>query len=117
VSTLDSETRTDVDSRLILDFMDVIILRLLRESICNSGYEMIRYFQRNYHLLVSSGTLYSMLYSLERRDLIDGNFDGRRRTYGLTKKGENFFKEICEAGQRNQSLFTSIFSKHLVAVP
>jgi len=90
--------------------MDVIILRLLRGNNCSSGYEMIKYFQRQYHLLVSSGTLYSMLYSLERQGFIDGSFDGRRRTYELTKQGEDFFKKICEAGQRNHLVFASLFS-------
>jgi DNA-binding PadR family transcriptional regulator len=102
--------RTDLDVRLIQDFMDVIILRLLRGNRCTSGYELIKYFHHKFHMLVSSGTVYSMLYSLERQGFIEGSLDGRRRVYRLTKNGEKFFNDICTAGQRNHSVFLSIFS-------
>jgi len=102
--------RTDLDVRLIQDFMDIIILRLVRKNYCTSGYDLIRYFHRQFHLLVSSGTVYSILYSLERKGLIEGSSDGRRRIYKLTKTGEEFFNEVCLTGQRNQAIFLSIFS-------
>jgi DNA-binding PadR family transcriptional regulator len=102
--------RADLDVRLIQDFMDVIILRLLRGNHCTSGYELIKYFHHKFHMLVSSGTVYSMLYSMERQGFIEGSFDGRRRIYKLTKRGEEFLNEMCTAGQRNHSVFLSIFS-------
>jgi DNA-binding PadR family transcriptional regulator len=102
--------RTDFDVRLIQEFMDVIILRLLLGNHCTSGYEVIRYFHHKFHMLVSSGTVYSLLYSLERQGLIEGSLDGRRRVYRLTKHGEEFLNDICAAGQRNHSVFLSIFS-------
>jgi DNA-binding PadR family transcriptional regulator len=102
--------RTDLDARLIQDFMDVIILRVVKENLCTSGYELIKYLHRKFHVLISSGTVYSILYSLERNGLIEGSFDGRRRVYKLTGHGEEFFNEICTAGQRNHSVFLSIFS-------
>lgn len=102
--------RTDIEVRLIQDFMDIIILRLLRENHCTSAYELIKYFHHKFHMLVSSGTVYSMLYSMERQSLIEGNFDGRKRIYKLTKHGEEFLTETCMTGQRNHSVFLSIFS-------
>lgn len=102
--------KADLDVRLIQNFMDVIILRLLKENQCTSGYDLIKYFHHKFHMLVSSGTVYSMLYSLERQGLIEGKFDGRRRVYKVTEHGEEFFSEICITGQRNQAVFMSIFS-------
>lgn len=110
MSNSNSEMRTDLDARLIQDFMDVIILRLLKGNLCTSGYELIKYFHRKFHMLISSGTVYSILYSLERNGFIEGSFDGRRRVYKLTEHGEEFFNEMCTAGQRNHSVFLSIFS-------
>jgi DNA-binding PadR family transcriptional regulator len=102
--------KTDLDVRLIQDFMDIVILKLLRGNHCTSGYELIKYFHHKFHMLVSSGTVYSMLYSLERQGSIEGNFDGKRRVYKLTKEGQTFLTEICKKGQRNHSVFLSIFS-------
>jgi len=105
-----SEIRADLDVRLVQDFMDVIILKLLKRNDCTSGYALIRYFHQRFHMFVSSGTVYSTLYSLERQGFIVGDFDGRRRVYRLTKDGEQFFDAICIAGQRNHAVFLSIFS-------
>jgi DNA-binding PadR family transcriptional regulator len=102
--------KADLDVRLIQNFMDVIILRLLKENQRTSGYDLIKYFHHKFHMLVSSGTVYSMLYSLERQGLIEGKSDGRRRVYKVTEHGEEFFNEICITGQRNQTVFMSIFS-------
>jgi DNA-binding PadR family transcriptional regulator len=102
--------KADVDDRLIQNFMDIIILRLVKENQCTSGYDIIRYFHHKFHKLVSSGTVYSRLYSLERQGLIEGKFDGRRRVYKVTDDGVEFFREICMTGQRNQAVFMSIFS-------
>jgi len=110
VSNSNSEMKTDLDVRLIQDFMDIVILKLLRGNHCTSGYELIKYFHHKFHMLVSSGTVYSMLYSLERQGLIEGKSDGRRRVYKVTEHGEEFFNEICITGQRNQTVFMSIFS-------
>lgn len=110
MSESNSEIRIDLDARLVQDFMDVIILKALRGNHCTSGYELIKYFHHKFRVLVSSGTVYSTLYSMERQGLIEGSFDGRRRVYKLTRQGEEFFSEICTAGQRNHSVFLSIFS-------
>jgi DNA-binding PadR family transcriptional regulator len=110
VSNSNSRIGTDLDARLIQGFMDVIILKLLRRNDCTSGYALIRYFHQKFHVLISSGTVYSTLYSLERQGFIIGDFDGKRRVYRLTKNGEEFFDEICSAGQRSHALFLSIFS-------
>lgn len=102
--------KADLDIRLIQNFMDIIILRMLKENQRTSGYDIIKYFHHKFHMLVSSGTVYSMLYSLERQGLIEGKIEGRRRVYKVTDYGCEFFNEICMTGQRNQAVFMSIFS-------
>ena len=110
VSKSNSEVRISLDARLVHDFLDVIILKMLKKNKCLNGYDFTKYFHQKFRLLISSGTIYSTLYSLERKGLIAGDFDGRRRVYALTREGEEFFEEICSAGQRNQATFQSIFS-------
>jgi len=52
-------------------------------------------------MLPGSGTVYSVLYSMERQGLVRGTWNERRRIYRLTKKGEaaarltfNFYEKI-----------------------
>ncbi|MCJ7425028.1 PadR family transcriptional regulator [Candidatus Bathyarchaeota archaeon] len=110
VSASKSEIVTDLDARLIQNFMDIITLKLLRNNHLTSGYDLIRHFHQRFHMLVSSGTVYSMLYSLERQGFLEGNFDGRRRVYRLTRQGEEFLKKVCLTHEHTYAVFSSIFS-------
>ncbi len=60
-----------MQERIIKDFMDVIIMTELRNGPL-SGYEVISYINAKFNILVSSGTVYSLLYSLERNGLVEG---------------------------------------------
>jgi len=110
VSASKSELVADIDARLIQDFMDIIVLKLLGNNRLASGYDLIRHFHQRFRILVSSGTVYSMLYSLERQGFLEGTFDGRRRVYRLTGQGEEFLKNICLTHERSYAVFSSIFS-------
>lgn len=73
--------------RLVRSFMDVLILAELKNQPM-SGYDTISLIYKKFRFLPSSGSVYSLLYSLERRGLIKGNWDERKRIYELTPKGE-----------------------------
>jgi DNA-binding PadR family transcriptional regulator len=75
-----------IHERIIKNFMDVIIMTELRNGSL-SGYDFISYIHNKFNLLVSSGTVYSLLYSLERNGLIEGVWEERKRVYKLTQKG------------------------------
>ena len=47
--------------RIIKNFMDIIIMAELRNGAL-SGYDVISYIHNKFNLLVSSGTVYSLLY-------------------------------------------------------
>ncbi|TFH22837.1 PadR family transcriptional regulator [Candidatus Bathyarchaeota archaeon] len=54
--------------RVIKTFMDTIILAELQNGSI-SGYDVISFIHNKFGFLASSGTVYSLLYSLERNDL------------------------------------------------
>jgi DNA-binding PadR family transcriptional regulator len=62
-----------------------------------SGYDLTVFIQTKYQLLVSPGTVYSLLYSLERGNLIQGAWDERKRVYELTEMGAQTIEELLEA--------------------
>ncbi|MCD6445446.1 PadR family transcriptional regulator, partial [Candidatus Bathyarchaeota archaeon] len=93
--------------RIIKNFMDIIILAELRHRTM-SGYDVISFIHNKFHLLVSSGTVYSLLYSLERNGLIEGKWNERKRTYKLTQKGKKTIETILSANDKIKNFITNI---------
>ena len=96
-----------MDRRIIKNFLDVLILAELRNGPM-SGYDVIAYIHNKFRLLVSSGTVYSLLYALERDGLIAGAWNQRKRVYKLTDKGDETIKAIMSAKDKIQLLMTSL---------
>ena len=73
-----------------------------------SGYDVISFIHNKFHLLVSSGTVYSLLYSLERNGLIEGTWNERKRVYKLTEKGKKTIEIILNANDKIKNFVTSL---------
>lgn len=84
----------ELRERLIKSFMDLVILKELRNSVNMSGYDIVTLFHRKFHVLLSAGSVYSMLYALEREEFIQGFVADGKRVYKLTEKGEKKIKNI-----------------------
>jgi len=82
----------DIKRRMIKEFLDLIILSIISKRPC-SGYDIMRYVLSKYNILLSSGTVYSNLYALEREHLLTGWWCGRKRIYKLDIKGQNYIKQ------------------------
>jgi len=78
--------------RMVKSFLDAIVLDKLRERDNPiSGYDVVTFIHKKFYILVSSGTVYALLYSMERDGLIRGMWSQRKRVYTLTEKGEEKF--------------------------
>ena len=93
---LETQTVKTLNKRIIKNFLDIIIMGELRNGPL-SGYDLTVYIQTKYQLLVSPGTVYSLLYSLERKNLIQGAWDERKRVYELTEMGAQTIGELLGA--------------------
>ena len=93
---LDGRILKKMHERIIKNFMDIIIMTELRNGPL-SGYDVISYIHNKFNLLISSGTIYSLLYSLERNGLVEGVWDERKRIYKLTEKGQKTIATILNA--------------------
>jgi DNA-binding PadR family transcriptional regulator len=71
--------------------MDIIILTELNNSKM-SGYDFIGFIHENFGLLISSGTVYAHMYSLERKELITSEYEVKKRVYSITEKGKEIFE-------------------------
>jgi DNA-binding PadR family transcriptional regulator len=61
---------------------------------------------------VSSGTVYSLLYSLERDGWIRGVWNDRKRVYELAEKGERDMKVIAKVNEEVQNFLRRISLIH-----
>jgi len=78
--------------RLVKNVLDLLVLMELRNTHL-SGYDVMTLVYRRFRILLGSGSVYSLLYRMEREGLIAGTWTERRRIYGLTDKG----KAVAEA--------------------
>jgi DNA-binding PadR family transcriptional regulator len=109
VSTIektDMQIVKKMNERIIKNFIDIIIMAELRNGAL-SGYDIISYIHNRFQLLISSGTIYSLLYSLERNDLIAGVWDERKRTYKLTEKGTHSIDTLLKADPDIRNFLTN----------
>jgi DNA-binding PadR family transcriptional regulator len=97
----------DMQERMIKNFMDVIVMTELRIGPL-SGYDVISYINSKFNVLMSSGTVYSLLYSLERNGLVEGVWKERKRTYELTDKGEETITTILGAQEKIKAFLSNI---------
>jgi len=73
-----------------------------------SGYDIIGLIHKRFGILVSSGTVYSLLYSLERNGLIKGVQNRRKRVYTLTEKGKQNIEILTKANEEIQSFLRNM---------
>jgi DNA-binding PadR family transcriptional regulator len=76
-----------INERIVKDFLDIIILSQSKKGSI-TGYEIMTYVNENFDVMISPGTVYSTIYSLERQNFIVGNPVGEKRFYSLTETGQ-----------------------------
>lgn len=104
---LETDVLKKMHRRIIKGFLDVLVLTELRKGVM-SGYDIIGFIHKKFRILVSSGTVYSLLYSLEREGLIEGRWNHRKRVYKLTDKGEETIRAILNANNDIQYLVRNL---------
>lgn len=95
-----SSLEADVKDHLVKTFLDIIVLSMLKKN-SSHGYALIADIHKRFDVLLSPGTLYPLLYSLEKKELIGINKVGRRKNYFLTEKGEIQSKIVNQLYKKN----------------
>lgn len=96
---LELKVEKHLRKKVTRDFLDLIILSKLGNSELTSGYDFIGFIHEKYGALISSGTIYSRLYSLEREGFITSCFSERKRVYRITDLGKQFADAVQETVQ------------------
>jgi len=96
-----------MQERIVKSFLDVIMLEELRKE-PKSAYDLIGFIHKRFHLLLSSGTVYATLYSMERDGLIQGTWSQRKRVYGLTDNGKKTIQSLLNVYDKVQLFLANL---------
>ncbi len=85
-----------IGERMVKSFLDLFVLALLNDG-SKHGYEVMRELRRRTGTRIGAGTLYPLLYELEERELVLGEWLSptrrSRRVYKMTEKGAKFMEQ------------------------
>ena len=89
--------------RIVGSYLDALVLFRLKSNPL-SGYDLLKIIMRDFNLVVSPGTMYATLYSLERQGFIECMPIGRKRLFRLTEKGKTTILTISKSKSLRQVL-------------
>ena len=90
---LESEVISKLHRRLLREFLDLVLLSELKNRSL-SGYDALSFIHNKYDYTVSAGTVYSILYSLERKGLIRGSSVVQKTVFELTNEGKEMMNVV-----------------------
>jgi len=106
---LEAEILKEFRERIVRSFIDTLILAELRKGSPMGGYDIIMFIHKKFGLLMSSGTVYNVLYTLERKKLIKSIQSSKKRVYKPTDKGIETINIILNAKEKIQNFMTKLF--------
>lgn len=107
---MEIEIPKDLHVKIVKSFMETFILAQLREN-AMSGYDIIASIHEKFGVMVSSGTVYTRIYRMERDGLIEGNTDEKKRIYMLTEKGKKTIEAVLNAKKQILRLVGELMGK------
>lgn len=87
----------NVRREMVKHFLDIIVLNNIESKGFLSGYDVMETVQSEFNLLLSPGSVYSLLYSLERDGLLLREFLGGKQVFKLTEKGEEHIRTVVQS--------------------
>lgn len=97
-TVMPNSTVEKLRKQTIKSVMDLIMLSGIKNGPM-SGYDAIAFIHDKFGILISSGTIYSHLYALERNGLIEGMWTKNKRVYELTEKGEQTLEAVSNSSE------------------
>jgi len=105
---LDSKILDQMHSRVVKNFLDMVILMELRKRSMNSS-DVIAFVRNKFSMLISLGTVYSYFYFLERNGLIRNELAQGKRIYKLTEHGEETAKAFFSSKDKILGMVLNLF--------
>ena len=106
---MQSEVLKEMKRSMVTRFLDTIVLAELKNSSPLSGYDLMELVYRKFGFLISPGTVYALLYSMERKELVKGALIQTKRMYTLTDKGKENIEAILKSKEEIQRFIEHLY--------
>jgi DNA-binding PadR family transcriptional regulator len=110
---LESKVEKEMCKRALKSYLDVLILSVLENSEGMGGYDFLRLIHEEFGIFMSAGTIYSDLYALERKGLIDFCSTRKRGAFKIADKGRQFMKAAHQTKNSIQNCIERIMKKRI----
>jgi DNA-binding PadR family transcriptional regulator len=110
-SVFDNKFVLEEKRKLLKAFSDIAILDELTKRRALNASDIIVFFHKNYDIRMSPGTLYSILYKLERRGSIKVISDKKTRLYVLADSGRTALNSLQTRLEEIQIFIISLLNK------
>ena len=113
---MEAEVCTRVKDKCVKNALDLIILALLEDRPWGlSGYDFIGLIYNFFDIMVSPGTLYPVLFSLQKQGLVHVEFRGKKRVYYPALKGkknvESLINSFIDANNQLNEFLRTVSNK------
>lgn len=95
--------------RIVKNFLDIIFLSELKKTEPISAYALMNLVHKKFGFLISAGTVYALLYSMERKELVIGEATENKRIYRLSENGKETIDIIIDSKEEILQFANSIF--------
>ena len=102
---METEVYAKIKGKCVKNALNLIILVILQDRPWGlSGYDFIGLIYNFFDIMVSPGTLYPVLFSLQKQGLVHVEFRGKKRVYYPALKGKKSIESLinCFIGANNQ---------------
>jgi DNA-binding PadR family transcriptional regulator len=106
---LQSEILKEMKRTMVTNFLDTIILAELKNSSPLSGYDLLDFVYKKFGFLISPGTIYALLYAMERKGLVNGSYSQTKRVYTLTDKGTETIEAILRSKDEIRKFIETLY--------
>lgn len=98
------QTITELRKRMLKAILAPLILALLSEMTASSATNFIEIFKERFGIQLGPGTLYPVLYRLEKQREIKSLPNRRKKLYVLTNKGKEIIEDLQAEIENLQSM-------------
>ncbi len=100
----------EMETRIVKNFLDILIMVEIKKHGNLSGYDVTSFVNNRFGGVLSPGTVYATIYSMERKGLIEGMSDGRKTVYKLTADGEETMTLMIKSLNQQMMAFAQKFA-------
>jgi DNA-binding PadR family transcriptional regulator len=109
--TLRIQIKEAFTEKLVSCFLEILIIAGFRDS-SFSGYDALRFINERYGILLSPGRMYSTMYAMERKKLVEGSHVQGKRVYRVTDFGKMTL-DVVTSSDEIQAFIVKVLSKQM----